>query len=92
MRLHAAAQLLDAAAGPGSVAAEAQKRGARPIGIDISPGMIALPQAPIPVSISGWQRSSICISRKVAMAVIVYGTAAVVIGAGPIGATRKRSH
>jgi 2-polyprenyl-3-methyl-5-hydroxy-6-metoxy-1,4-benzoquinol methylase len=92
VRLHAAAQLLDVATGPGSVAAEAQKRGARPIGIDISPGMIALPQAPIPVSISGWQRSSICRLRKVAMAVIVYGTAAVVIGAGLIGATRKRSH
>jgi SAM-dependent methyltransferase len=38
----------DAAAGPGSVAAEAQKRGARPIGIDISPGMIALAASTYP--------------------------------------------
>jgi ubiquinone/menaquinone biosynthesis C-methylase UbiE len=42
VRLHAAARLLDVATGPGSLAAEALKFGARPIGVDISPGMIAL--------------------------------------------------
>ena len=42
VRLHAGAQLLDVATGPGSVAAEALRFGARPIGVDISPGMIAL--------------------------------------------------
>jgi trans-aconitate methyltransferase len=92
VRLHAAAQLLDLATGPGSIATEAKKRGARPNGIDISPGMIALAASTYPGVDFRWQRSSICISRKVAMAVIVYGTAAVVVGAGLIGATRKRSH
>jgi SAM-dependent methyltransferase len=48
VRLHAAAQLLDVATGPGSIAAEAKKRGARPIGIDISPGMIALAASTYP--------------------------------------------
>src|SRR6202047_5007591 len=42
VRLYAGAHLLDVATGPGSLAAEALGFGARPIGIDISPGMIAL--------------------------------------------------
>ena len=42
VRLYAGAHLLDVATGPGSLAAEALGFGARPIGIDISPGMIAM--------------------------------------------------
>src|SRR6202165_3546497 len=42
VRLHAGAQLLDVATGPGSLSAEALRFGARPIGVDLSPGMIAL--------------------------------------------------
>lgn len=42
VRLHADAHLLDVATGPGSLAAAARRFGARPIGVDISPGMIAL--------------------------------------------------
>src|ERR1700738_90462 len=42
VRLHAGAQLLDVATGPGSLAAEALRFGARPVGVDISPGMIAI--------------------------------------------------
>jgi ubiquinone/menaquinone biosynthesis C-methylase UbiE len=42
IRLRADAHLLDVATGPGSVAAEALKFGARPIGVDLSPGMIEL--------------------------------------------------
>ncbi len=42
VRLHADAHLLDVATGPGSLAAAALRLGARPIGVDISPGMIAL--------------------------------------------------
>src|ERR1700730_5059825 len=42
VRLRADAHLLDVATGPGSVAAAALKFGARPIGVDLSPGMIEL--------------------------------------------------
>ena len=42
IRLRADAHLLDVATGPGSVAAEALEFGARPIGVDLSPGMIEL--------------------------------------------------
>src|ERR1700731_4741993 len=42
IRLGADAHLLDVATGPGSVAAEALEFGARPIGVDLSPGMIEL--------------------------------------------------
>jgi SAM-dependent methyltransferase len=41
-------RLLDVATGPGSVAAEANRLGARSIGIDLSPGMIALATASHP--------------------------------------------
>jgi len=43
-----ASRLLDVATGPGSVAAEAKRLGARPIGVDLSPGMIALATASHP--------------------------------------------
>jgi SAM-dependent methyltransferase len=42
VRLHADARLLDVATGPGSLAAEALRFGARPMGVDLSPGMIEL--------------------------------------------------
>ncbi len=42
VRLHADARLLDVATGPGSLAAEALKLGARPMGVDLSPVMIEL--------------------------------------------------
>jgi SAM-dependent methyltransferase len=42
VRLDAGARVLDVATGPGSVAAEALRFGARPIGVDLSPGMIEL--------------------------------------------------
>jgi len=42
VRLRADTHLLDVATGPGSLAAEVFKLGARPIGIDLSPGMIEL--------------------------------------------------
>jgi SAM-dependent methyltransferase len=48
LRLQAGAQLLDVATGPGSLAAEALSVGARPIGIDISPGMIAIAKSAHP--------------------------------------------
>jgi SAM-dependent methyltransferase len=40
--LRAGVRLLDVATGPGSVAAQANKLGAQTIGVDLSPGMIAL--------------------------------------------------
>jgi SAM-dependent methyltransferase len=48
VRLHADADLLDVATGPGSLAAEALKFGARPIGVDLSPGMIELAKSSYP--------------------------------------------
>ena len=42
VRLRAGTRLLDVATGPGALAAEAANRGARPVGIDLSPQMIAL--------------------------------------------------
>jgi ubiquinone/menaquinone biosynthesis C-methylase UbiE len=42
VRIGAGARLLDVATGPGTVAAQANKLGARAIGVDLSPGMIAL--------------------------------------------------
>ena len=42
VHLRPGSRLLDVAAGPGAVAAEAANRGARPIGIDLSPQMIEL--------------------------------------------------
>jgi SAM-dependent methyltransferase len=42
IELRAGVRLLDVATGPGSVAAQARKLGARTIGVDLSPGMIAL--------------------------------------------------
>lgn len=42
VRLHRGARLLDVASGPGLLAAEAASRGARPIGVDLSPRMIEL--------------------------------------------------
>src|ERR1700688_1301907 len=40
--LHAGTRLLDVATGPGALAAEAARRGGRPVGIDLSPQMIEL--------------------------------------------------
>lgn len=40
--VRAGIDLLDIATGPGSLAAEAKKLGAKPVGIDLSPGMIEL--------------------------------------------------
>src|SRR5580704_16166081 len=40
--LRAGARLLDVATGPGTVAAQARKLGVRAIGVDLSPGMLAL--------------------------------------------------
>lgn len=40
--LHPGTSLLDVASGPGSLAAEAANRGARPVGVDLSPQMIEL--------------------------------------------------
>ena len=42
VRLHPGTRLLDVATGPGALAAEAASRGARPIGIDLSPQMVEL--------------------------------------------------
>ena len=42
VHLHAGTRLLDIATGPGALAAEAASRGARPVGIDLSPQMIEL--------------------------------------------------
>ena len=42
VRLHPGTHLLDVAAGPGDLAAEAANRGARPVGIDLSRQMIEL--------------------------------------------------
>src|SRR5260370_9421964 len=42
VRLHPGTNLLDVATGPGALAAEAANRGARPVGIDLSPQMIEL--------------------------------------------------
>ncbi len=41
-RVRANLGILDIATGPGSLAAEAKKIGARPVGIDLSPGMVEL--------------------------------------------------
>ncbi|HEX3116656.1 MAG TPA: class I SAM-dependent methyltransferase [Bradyrhizobium sp.] len=42
IRLQGGVDLLDVATGPGSLAAEAHKLGARTVGVDLSPGMIEL--------------------------------------------------
>jgi SAM-dependent methyltransferase len=42
VRLHPGTRLLDVATGPGALAAEAANRGARPVGIDLSPQMVEL--------------------------------------------------
>src|SRR5947207_14147897 len=42
VRLHSGTRLLDVATGPGALAAEAASRGARPVGIDLSPQMVEL--------------------------------------------------
>ncbi|MSP50559.1 MAG: class I SAM-dependent methyltransferase [Alphaproteobacteria bacterium] len=42
VRLSAGSRLLDVATGPGALAARALGRGARPVGVDLSPGMIDL--------------------------------------------------
>jgi len=42
VRLHRGTRLLDVASGPGALAAEAANRGARPVGVDLSPQMIEL--------------------------------------------------
>jgi len=42
IRLQGGVDLLDVATGPGSLAAEAHGRGARTVGVDLSPGMIEL--------------------------------------------------
>jgi cyclopropane fatty-acyl-phospholipid synthase-like methyltransferase len=42
IRLQAGVDLLDVATGPGSLAAEANKLGAKTVGVDLSPGMIEL--------------------------------------------------
>jgi SAM-dependent methyltransferase len=42
VRLHPGTRLLDVATGPGGLAAEAANRGARPVGVDLSPQMIEL--------------------------------------------------
>jgi 2-polyprenyl-3-methyl-5-hydroxy-6-metoxy-1,4-benzoquinol methylase len=44
VRLRPGTRLLDVASGPGALAAEAAKRGARPVGVDLSPRMIELAQ------------------------------------------------
>src|SRR5690349_11594245 len=44
VHLHPGARLLDVASGPGALTAEAAHRGARPIGVDLSPRMIELAQ------------------------------------------------
>ena len=42
VHLHPGTRLLDVASGPGALAAEAANRGARPVGVDLSPQMIEL--------------------------------------------------
>ncbi len=42
VRLRPASRLIDVASGPGALAAEAANRGARPVGVDLSPKMIEL--------------------------------------------------
>jgi ubiquinone/menaquinone biosynthesis C-methylase UbiE len=42
VHLHPGTHLLDVASGPGALTAEAARRGARPVGIDLSPKMIEL--------------------------------------------------
>src|SRR5437660_11418937 len=44
--LHPGARLLDVASGPGALAAEAGNRGARSVGVDLSPRMLELAQGP----------------------------------------------
>ena len=44
VHLHPAMRLLDVASGPGALTAEAANRGARPVGVDLSPRMIELAQ------------------------------------------------
>ncbi|MGZ5873063.1 MAG: class I SAM-dependent methyltransferase [Bradyrhizobium sp.] len=48
IRLEAGLDLLDVATGPGSLAAEAHRSGARTVGIDLSPGMIELAERSYP--------------------------------------------
>jgi SAM-dependent methyltransferase len=48
VRLRGDTLLLDVATGPGSLAAEVLKLGARPIGVDLSPGMIELARNSFP--------------------------------------------
>ncbi len=61
-RINPGCLLLDVATGPGSVAAEATKAGARTIGVDLSPGMIALARRRIPTSTSVWPKLNTCLS------------------------------
>jgi 2-polyprenyl-3-methyl-5-hydroxy-6-metoxy-1,4-benzoquinol methylase len=42
VHLHPGMRLLDVASGPGALTAEAANRGARPVGVDLSPRMIEL--------------------------------------------------
>jgi ubiquinone/menaquinone biosynthesis C-methylase UbiE len=44
VHLHPGIRLLDVASGPGAVAADAAKRGARSVGVDLSPRMVELAQ------------------------------------------------
>jgi ubiquinone/menaquinone biosynthesis C-methylase UbiE len=44
VHLHPGTRLLDVASGPGALTAEAANRGARPVGVDLSPRMIELAQ------------------------------------------------
>ncbi|MGH6713509.1 MAG: class I SAM-dependent methyltransferase [Bradyrhizobium sp.] len=44
VHLHPGMRLLDVASGPGALSAEAANRGARPVGVDLSPRMIELAQ------------------------------------------------
>jgi len=48
VHLHPGTRLLDVASGPGALAAEAADRGARPVGVDLSPRMIELAQSTVP--------------------------------------------
>src|SRR5437660_10796927 len=44
VHLRSGIRLLDVASGPGALAAEAANRGARPVGVDLSPRMMELAQ------------------------------------------------
>jgi ubiquinone/menaquinone biosynthesis C-methylase UbiE len=48
VHVEASARLLDVATGPGSLAAEANRLGARPVGVDLSPGMIEIAKKSYP--------------------------------------------